>query len=115
MGQGLDSCYYTHILTVTPQHNSDIILQVTDIMVSQQQYYTQASQQFYHQTPQQNGGGDNFHLTGGLETLQNALQYDTTSHTNNGNFGGVLAGKHHVKRPLSKSWNPISSSWTDHY
>jgi hypothetical protein len=49
----------------------------------------------------------NFHLNGGLETLQNALQYDTTSNTNNGNFGGVLVGKHHVKRPLSKSWNLI--------
>jgi hypothetical protein len=84
-------------------------------MVSQQQYYTQAPRKFYHQTPQQeHGGGDNFHLTGGLETLQNALQYDTTSHTNNGNFGGVLAGKHDVKSPLSKSWNLISS-WTDHY
>jgi hypothetical protein len=55
--------------------------------------------QFYHQTPQQHGGGDNFHLTGGMETLQNALQYDSTSHTNNGNLGGVLAGKHHVKSP----------------
>jgi hypothetical protein len=96
--------------------NSDIILQDTDIMVSQQQYYTQAPRQFYHQTPQQHGAGDNtnFHLTGGLETLQNALQYDATSHTNNGNFGGVLAGKHHVIIPSLKSWNLIPSSWTYH-
>jgi hypothetical protein len=39
--------------------NSDIILQSADIMVSQQQYYTQAPRQFYHQTPQQHGAGDN--------------------------------------------------------
>jgi hypothetical protein len=77
-------------------------------MVSQQQYYTHGPRQFYHQTPQQHGGGDNFHLTDGLETtLQNALQYDTTSHTNNGNFGGVLASKHGVITPFLKSWNII--------
>ena len=83
-------------------------------MVSQQQYYTQAP--FYHQTPQQHGAGDNtnLQLTGGLETLQRALQYNTTSHTNNGNFGGVLAGKHRVIIPSLKSWNLISS-WTDHW
>jgi hypothetical protein len=49
-------------------------------MVSQQQYYTQAP--FYHQTPQQqHGAGDNtsLQLTGGLETLQRALQYNTTT------------------------------------
>jgi hypothetical protein len=81
-------------------------------MVSQQQYYTQAP--FYHQTPQQYGAGDgntNLHLTGGLESLQRALQYNTASHTNNGNFGGVLAGKHRVIIPWLKSWNLISS-WT---
>jgi hypothetical protein len=75
-------------------------------MVSQQQYYTQAP--FYHQTPQQqHGAGDNtiLHLTGGLETLQRALQYNTTSHTNNGNFGGVLVGKHRVIIPSLKLWS----------
>jgi hypothetical protein len=46
--------------------------------------------------------------------LQHALQYDTMSHTNNGNFGGVLAGKHHVIIPSLKSWNLISL-WTDYW
>jgi hypothetical protein len=88
-------------------------------MVSQQQYYTQAPF-YYHQTPpqqQQHGAGDNtsLHLTGGLETLQRALQYNSTSsHTSNGNFGGVLEGKHRVIIPLLKSWNLISS-WTDNW